>query len=162
MPIYMNYEGIKGSVTEAGHKDWVELESCQVGVHRSVTTAAGKAGNRSAGAPALSEIVCTKVLDKASVNIFKAALSGEGKKCVIDFCRSEANKIEKYLTITLDNTLISSYNISGHGGGDHTAPHESFSLNYTKIEYAMVSRDDKDKSGGSDRANYDLSAAKAG
>ena len=75
---------------------------------------------------------------------------------------SDFKSVEKYLTITLDNTLISSYNISGHGGGDHTAPMESFSLNYTKIEYAMVSRDDKDKSGGSDRANYDLSAAKAG
>lgn len=160
MPIYMQYDGIKGSATEAGHKDWIELESAQCGVNRHIETATGRGANRSAGAPSLSEITCTKNLDKASVNIFKASLSGEGKKCVIDFCRTEGDKVEKYLTITLENTLISSYSISGHGGSG--TPMESLSLNFTKIEYAMVNRDNKDKSGGSDRANFDVATGKAG
>jgi type VI secretion system secreted protein Hcp len=160
MPIYMQYEGIKGSVTEKGHVDWIELESCQVGANRHIETATGKGKNRSAGAPSLSEIVGSKTLCKASVNLFKASLSGEGKKVVIDFCRTEGDKVEKYLTITLENALISSYSISGHGGSG--TPMESLSLNYTKIEYAMVNRDAKDKSGGADRANFDLAAGVAG
>ena len=159
MPIYMQYDGIKGSVTEAGHKDWIELESCQVGANRQIETATGKGGNRSAGAPSLSEVSGSKTLCKASVNLFKASLSGEGKKCVLDFCRTEGDKVEKYLTITLENALISSYSISGHGGSG--TPMEMLSLNYTKIEYAMVNRDTKDKSGGSDRANFDVSTGKA-
>ena len=29
MPIYMNYDGIPGDVTSAGHEQWIELSSFQ-------------------------------------------------------------------------------------------------------------------------------------
>jgi type VI secretion system secreted protein Hcp len=164
MPIYMNYDGIKGSVTEEGHKEWVELQSCQFGASRPISTTPGQGVNRAGSAASVSEIMSTKSLDKSSVNLFKTAVgNGEGgKKCVIDFCRMEGNKMEVYLTITMEDTLISSHTISAHGGDAHSQPMESFSLNFTKIEFAMTNRDSKDKSGAKDRANFNLATGKSG
>src|SRR5262245_60441047 len=158
MPIYLKYEGIEGAVTAEGHKKWIELDSCQLGVHRSVTNATGRGANREASTPAVSEIVCTKQRDCSSTGLFKASLWGEGKKCTIDFCKTDQNKFEVYMQLELENTLISSYNVSGHGGDNHSNPMESLSLNFTKITFVTTHQDDKNKTGKPDRGSWDLAA----
>src|SRR5262245_49648230 len=141
MPIYMKIDGIDGSVTAEGHKKWIELESCQLGVNRHVTNATGRGTNREASAPAVSEIVVTKYLDCSSTGLFKLALWGEGKKVNIDFTKTDQNKFENYLQVELENTLISSYSNSGHGGTGHDRPMESMSLNFSKITFNTIHMD---------------------
>jgi type VI secretion system secreted protein Hcp len=162
MPIYMKYEGIDGSVTAKGHERWIELDSAQLGVNRHVTNPTGRGVNREASAPSVHEIVITKVQDCASTNLFKASLWGEGKKVKIDFCKTDKDKIEPYLQIELENTLVSSYSASGHGGGGgvHDRPTESLSLNFTRITYNTIAMDPSNKTGKPDRAMWDLAAAK--
>jgi type VI secretion system secreted protein Hcp len=160
MPIYMKYEGIDGGVTATGHEKWIELDSCQLGVNRHVTNPSGRGTNREASAPALSEIVVTKSQDLASANLFKASLWGEGKKVKIDFCKTDKDKLETYLQLELENTLVSSYSTSGHGGDNHSRPMESLSLNYTKIMYVSTLMDKANATGKPDRASWDLATAK--
>ncbi|MCE9529819.1 MAG: type VI secretion system tube protein Hcp [Planctomycetes bacterium] len=160
MPIYMQYDGIKGSVTEAGHKEWIELQSCQMGTHRNVTSAVGGSSNREASAPSISEIVITKNLDAASAELFRASLVGEGKKVKIDFCKTDKDKLTPYLQLELENTLVSSFSLSGHGGSGNSAPMESLSINFTKISLNHLSPDESNAKTKPIRAGYDLSAAK--
>jgi type VI secretion system secreted protein Hcp len=160
MPIYMNYEGITGSVTAAGHEKWIELQSCQMGVNRHITSPSGRGTNREAAAPSVSEIVVTKDLDCASTNLFRASLYGEGKKVKIDFCKTDKDKVEPYFQFELDNTLVSSYSVSGHGGDGHARPMESISLNFTKITYNTIGMDSANKTGKPDRAMWDLAQSK--
>jgi len=162
MPIYMKVDGIDGSVTATGHEKWIELDSAQVGVNRHITNSTGRGVNREASAPSVSEIVVTKVLDDASTGLFKASLWGEGKKVKIDFVKTDKNKIEPYLQLELENTLVSSYSCSGHGGGDgaHARPMESLSLNFTKITYNTIQMDAANKTAKPDRATWDLAQAK--
>jgi type VI secretion system secreted protein Hcp len=134
MPIYMNFDGIKGSVTAEGHKDWIELQSCQLGVNRHVTNATGRGVNREASAPAVGEIVVTKSEDCASTGLFRASL--------------------------WENTLVSSYSVSGHGGDNHSRPMESLSLNFTKITYNTIAMDSKNATAKPDRASWDLAQSK--
>ncbi len=157
MPIYMNYEGIKGDVTESGHKDWIEVNSFQWGVGRAIGSPTGRGMNREAAAPSVSEIVVTKPLDKSSNALLREALQGAGKKVTINFCKTEANKLETYLEIKLENVLISGFSESS--GGDR--PSESISLNFTKVEYAQLTGDVTGKLGAANRVSYDLAAAKA-
>ena len=141
MPIYMEYEGIKGSVTETGHKQWIDLESAQLGTHRNVKDPTGSNINREASVPSVSEIVVTKTQDDASADLFKAALCGTGKKVTIHFCRTAEGPnqpVKMYLEVVMENTLISSYNISGHGGAGSDRPMESLSLNFAKINYKAI------------------------
>lgn len=125
MPIYMNYEGIKGDA-KGKYLGWIELDSCQLGSHRNPN------GNNHGpiGVTSLSEIVVTKHQDSSSTHLFREAINGQGKKVTIEFVTEDSSA---YLSIELENALILSYSISGGSGGGK--PYESFSLNFTKVSY---------------------------
>lgn len=162
MPIYMKIDGVDGSVTAVGHEKWIELDSCQLGVNRHITSPTGRGTNREASAPAVSEIVVTKSLDCASAELFKLSLWGEGKKTKIDFCKTDKDKFETYFSYELENTLISSYSVSGTGGDASSRPMESLALNFTKITYVTTLMDDKNAGGKPSRAMWDLAQGKGG
>jgi len=134
MPIYMKIEGVEGPAT-GKYKDWIELESCQFGSPRHGTSAGGRATNRENSAPAISEIVVTKLQDSASSQLFRLSLEGEGKKTTIVFVKE--NNVP-YLELELENMLISNYSVSGHRGSSGLRPLESLSLNFTKITYKTM------------------------
>ena len=130
MPIYMKYEGIEGQA-RGRYTGWIELESCQMGNHRHASSPSGwKVG----APPNVSEIVATKIQDCTSVQLFKESVfGGTGKKVTIDFVGGNA---APYMSIELENTLVSSYQVSPAPGVNGERPHESFSLNATKIYYS--------------------------
>src|SRR5262245_47398243 len=99
MPIHLKYDGIDGSVTEAGHEKGSERSSCPRGVNRHINSPSGRGVNREAAAPHVGEIVVTKHQDCSSTNLFRAALWGEGKKVKIDFCKTDKEKLEPYLQL---------------------------------------------------------------
>jgi len=159
MPIYMKYDGITGQVTTDGFKDQVMVESFQFGVNRAMTSGA-KNANREASTPSVSEVVITKTQDAASADIVKTSLGGEGKKCIFSFTKSGTDMKEAaYMIITLEHTLISSFNMSSHGEG---IPNESLSLNFTKIEYKMMPSDPKNKTAAPKVATFDILTGKGG
>lgn len=122
MPIYMKFEGIVGPV-KGKYAGWIELESCQLASGRG---AAGGEHDKIR----ISDITISKRQDTSSTALFREALSGSGKKVTIDFVNAEG---VAYMTIELENTLISSVSMSGNGGEGAT---ESMSLNFTKIKYS--------------------------
>lgn len=134
MPIYMKFEGIKGSAT-GSYQGWIELESAQMGTSRNVSGSTGGNVNRESGVPSITEIVVTKLQDNSSTHLFREALSGSGKKVIIDFVRS-GECGAPYLSFEMENTLISNFSISGHGGDSRNKPVEFLSLNFTKISFS--------------------------
>ncbi len=157
MPIYMNYGdlAITGDVTEAGHPKWIELNSLQFGVSRSIASPVGGVNDRESTAPSVSEVVVTKVTDEATIQLLNEALQGEGKKVVIDFCKTDAGKLETYLTYTLTNCMISGHSLSSSGD----RPHESLSLNFAKVELKNVAMGADAKAGNPESLIYDLGLA---
>lgn len=132
MPIYMKYEGIEGEVT-GRYKGWIALESCQMGVHRHVASSRGPKEGKKAEAPSVNEIVVTKVQDCSSVHLFRESLQSVGKKVTIDFVNG---KEAPYMSLELENALVSSYSSSGSGGDNNGRPLESLSLNFAKISHS--------------------------
>ena len=160
MPIYMKYEGLDGSVTTQGYEKWAELQSVQLGVNRHITNPSGSGVNREASSPAMSEIVCTKDQDDCSAPLFKESLWGKGKTVKIHFLKTNKDKLASYLELVLTNTLVSNYSCSGHGGENHSTPMESFSLNFTKIEYKQIHNDPKNAAGKPETYTWDLATMK--
>ncbi|MEP6944429.1 MAG: type VI secretion system tube protein Hcp [Acidobacteriota bacterium] len=117
----MKYEGIVGPV-KGQHAGWIELESCQLG-----TSVPSNAARRSAEKQQISDIRISKRMDTSSTLLFRAAISGIGSKITIDFVNGDG---VAYMTLDLDDALISSTNVSGNGGRQAL---ESMSLNFTKI-----------------------------
>jgi type VI secretion system secreted protein Hcp len=153
----MKFGSIPGDVTTDGYKDWIELNSFQYGVGRSVSSGAG--GNtRESSAPNISEIVVTKHFDKASAKLYQDSVAGTfDTKVEIKMNTTTKQKTETFLTFELTDCGVSSYSLSS--GGEN--PMESLSLNFLKV---MVTPTPLDKSGQikkGDVVSYDLLAMKA-
>lgn len=156
MPIYLNYNKIPGDVTESTHTGWIELNSCQWGIGRGISSPTGGSADRESSAPSVSEIVVTKATDVSSTKLLNEAYQGEGQKCTIDFCKTDKGKLEVYLTLNLENTMISGHSISS--GGDR--PTESLSLNFTKVEFKNVNMGAAGETGSPDSVTYDIALGK--
>ena len=118
MSIYLEYDGIKGNVTVDGYKDHIEVLSVQFGVGRGISMEAGNLSNRESTRPSLSEISLTKVADNSVTAIFKEAVTvSEGKKVSIKFVRRGADKVQEYMSYTLEDCIVSGYSISAESEG---------------------------------------------
>jgi type VI secretion system secreted protein Hcp len=157
MPIYMKIEGVEGNVTAEGYKGWIEVNSCQFGIGRGVSSPHGSDVDREASTPSVSEIVVTKEADKASTKLFELALYGEGLKVNIDLCKTDKGKPEPYMQYELEDVLISGFSVSS--GGDR--PSESLSLNFTKIIFTYTPMKDKNETGDPVKVGYDLAQMKS-
>lgn len=122
---------IKGEAQVAGHENWINVDSFQLGVGRAISQAGG-GGDRDTSNPSFSEATFSRGTDKASPELFMQAVCGKSLGVAhIHFLQTGgADKKEQvYLKYELSDAIVSSYSISS--GGDR--PSESFSLNFTKI-----------------------------
>src|ERR1700690_307596 len=135
MPIYLKWGNslspeIKGEVTESDFRGWIELSSAQLGGRRTAPAPSAKSG-QSSSSPAIREIMVTKAFDSSSASLARESVQGRGTKVLIDFVKGTGPTADIYLELCLTETMISGYNISS--GGDR--PTESFTLNFTKLEW---------------------------
>ncbi len=157
MAIYMKYGSINGAVTTDGFAKWIELNSFQWGVGRSIGTAARGSTSREHSEPNLSEVTVTKVGDVATPKLFLDAVAGHlDNKVTIKFTTTTKGKVETFLTYELENTGLSHYSMSS--GGD--MPTESLSLNFTKISKTFTGMD-PGVSGSPETVGYDLTQMKS-
>ncbi len=163
MPIYMNYNDIKGDATADGHAGWIELQSFNWGVSRDISAPTGAAADRESSAPTLHEVVVTKNTDSSSPKLLNEAYQGDGQKVVIDFCKTDKGKLVVYLTLTLEDAMVSGHQFSSSGGSKEDAsnrPVESLTISYTKVEFKNTPMDDKGGPGSPDSVTYDVALGK--
>lgn len=155
MAIYLHVEGLEGDVTAAGHEGWIECESLQWGVGRSISTPTGSSQERESSAPSISEVSVVKNMDKCTPKLFEQACVGTSKLVKIDLVQT-GEQLDTYMSYELENSLISGYSVST--GGDR--PSESVSLNFTKLVMKYTPYDNKHNPGSPIPAGYDVSLGK--
>ncbi|WP_424813027.1 Hcp family type VI secretion system effector [Roseococcus sp. YIM B11640] len=157
MAIFLKYGSIKGETTQQAHKDWIEINSMQFGMGRSITASQGGASKRESTAPSISEIVLTKSMDISSPLLFKEALGGKAVEVKIELTQTDNNgKHIPYQKYVLSDAVIASYSISS--GGDR--PMESLSLNFMKVDSEYLNIDDKFASKTTGHVVYDVGEQK--
>ncbi len=81
-------------------------------------------------------ITLTKAQDKSSQQLFKLALTGKSfQQATITLVKKTGGK-QPYVVITLNNTLISSFQVGSSKGGQR--PEETLTLSYAKISEQYV------------------------
>jgi len=131
MSVFVQIPGITGGATEKNHTGWIQVDSMQFGVGRSLNKPLGHATSREAGQPTVSEIHVTKQMDNASIELFGwSVASFSTKKIQIDVT-STGRTDKPFASYKLENAVISGYSVSGSG---NSQPTESISFNFTKIE----------------------------
>jgi type VI secretion system secreted protein Hcp len=152
MAIYMKFGEIEGDVTTKGYEKWIQLDTLTFGVGRSIGSAMGKNKTREADHPTVSEIIVTKLIDKASTKLLVESLAGKlDTKTKIDFTTTADGGIETFLKLELTDCGLSQFSMQSNGA----EPQESLSLNFTKITYTHKALDSK-VNGTPVRVGYDL------
>jgi type VI secretion system secreted protein Hcp len=135
--MFLKIEGIEGESQDKNHKGWIEISSVQYGISASIPSSGEKTSKA-----AFSDVLITKVLDKASPKIAMSTANGEQYPSgEIHFCDSDSAMC--FYTIKLSNVIISQYSFSS--GGD--LPTESVSLAYGSMHWNYKTEKDDGKDG---------------
>jgi type VI secretion system secreted protein Hcp len=157
MAAYMKMTGLDGESTDEGHKNWILIESMSSGISRSINS--GAKDNERRGATHVSDVTISRQIDKSSVPLQVKAASGDLiDEVEIHFCQESSGKREPFLKYKLAKVIVSSYSV-GIASGE-SKPHESISLNFSKVDWTYIPFKDN-KPDGNVPGSYDLATGKA-
>jgi len=111
---YIKIDGIPGEALDDKHKDWIEVLGYQYGATQATSATASSSGGASSERVNLSDFTIRKYVDKASAKVFEACCKGQHiKEVVLNVNRAGGDKVT-YLTITLEEVVVSSVNFLGN------------------------------------------------
>lgn len=147
--LFIKFDGVNGEATERYHRDWSNMLSFNHGMYQPGLGGGATGGIRRRGDVIMDDIVCTKVLDKASPKIADAVCKGRVFRRVeielMTFTMNAGQVI--YYRYELRDVMVTSYTISGNSDGENR-PVEEFSLNCDEIKVIYTELDDKGKQKG--------------
>jgi type VI secretion system secreted protein Hcp len=154
--MFLEIDGIKGESTDSKHKDKIDILTYSWGESQK-----GDWGQSGKGCVAsmveMQEINFTFEMCKASPKLMESCATGKiASKATFTVRKAGGDTGIDYLTIKLENVLVSSYQTSGHSDAK---PVDSVTLRFDSIvvEYTSV---DKDKAGGKEIGGYSLKESK--
>lgn len=152
----LSEDKIDGESLDSKYKDKIQVLAWSWGISQSGTTHQGPGGG--AGKANFQDLSVTKYYDKASPNLQKACATGQHLKKAILICRKAGGDQLDYITITMENALITSVSTGGSGGEDRFT--ENISINFGKFKIEYVVQDDKGKGKAGPEFSYDIAASK--
>jgi type VI secretion system secreted protein Hcp len=168
---FLKIDGIEGESTDDKHKNEIEIESWSWG--ESQAAAAAHGGGGGAGKVSMQDFHFTSRLNKASPRLMLACATGEHIKQAVLIGRKAGDKPQEYLKFTLTDVLVSSYQAKA-GPSPHMQPGQptdgrslaidwgdgipadSFSLNFSKIEFQVAVQRPDGTLGDATKAGWDL------
>ena len=106
---------VEGESADSKHKGEIELESWSFGVSNASSALQG--GGAGSGKSVPLDFNATKKTDKSTPRLAQAVATGDHFKSAIITVRKAGGTQQEYLTITLSDVFISSYQAGGSGGG---------------------------------------------
>lgn len=152
---FLELQGIDGESRDQEYQDKIELQSVQWGSsnHSSFEHGTGSG----IGIGAMHNIVCSKYMDKASLNLHKYCMTGKvipsGQVTLLKL--QDQTKIA-YFKVKLTNIVVTSWNLSGNGDGQ--LPMETFELHFVKSESTYLPQGDSGDPEGNVDFNWDIQA----
>lgn len=172
MAIFLQLKGkdIKGQVTNKQHKDWIEVDTFLLGASRQIDTPVGNTNNRDASRVHFDNLTLTKKVDSATAKLFAQMFTGDSlQQAIIHVCKTN-DALQPYLEITLDNVLLSHFELSSNNEAEnrnaannvqinHSVPTETIRLDFSKIEFRHIPSGADNKNGSPYSTGYDLATA---
>src|SRR6185503_12385495 len=121
-----------GEATDAKHKGEIDILSFSWGEAQTGTS--GHGGGGGAGKVVPQDFALTKLMDKSTPVLYISCATGTHfKSAILTARKAGAGTQQEYLTVTMEDVLVTSYQVGGSGGGD-VVPTESLTLNFAKLE----------------------------
>ncbi len=129
---FLKIEGVDGESTDDKHKNEIDLSTWGFGAATPTTVSPGAGAGAGAGKVSLHDFRFTKKIDKASPKLFQACCSGTHLKTATLTCRRAGPSPFEFVTVTLGNVVVDSYDASGATASGE--PLEQVSLAYATIQ----------------------------
>ncbi|MBU3031501.1 Hcp family type VI secretion system effector [Paracoccus marinaquae] len=153
---YLQIEDVPGESKRAGHEDEIVISSFSWGAMRAAFRNSG--GQRESGLPEVQSVSISKDYDASSPYLALACIKAKNLgDVVLTLRKDQGDEHSDYLTMTLTNTLVENYQVSGGGGGNAV---DSLSLSFDSIKVKYVQDADDLTAGGEHEVEYDVLAAK--
>jgi type VI secretion system secreted protein Hcp len=148
---FLQIDGIPGESTDSKHNGEISIASWSWGeTQATVPSQGGEVGKVS-----MQDFHFTKAVDKASPKLMLACASGQHIKNAVLSCRKAGGALKDFLTITLTEVTVSSYEIAGNSGAA-IDPTDQFALHFAKIEFNYVQQKPDGTMGESTQAGWDV------
>lgn len=153
---FLKLQGIDGESTDAKHAGEIEVLSWSFGATQAGSFGAGSGGG--AGKVQMQDFHFVMKINKASPKLMLACATGEHIKSAKLTCRKAGGDQQEYMSMTLSDALVSSYQTGGSAGD--AIPTDQFSLNFSKIEYEYKPQKQDGTLDSPVKTGYDLKANK--
>jgi type VI secretion system secreted protein Hcp len=154
---FLKIASIDGESADAKHKGEIEVESFSWGETASAA-GAGHGSGGAAGKVQPQDFHFVKKLDKSSPVLMVGCATGQHFKTAILSGRKAGKSQQDYLKITMDDVLISSYQVSGSAGD--VVPTDQVSFNFAKLELSIKEQKADGSVGAEVKQKYDFAANK--
>jgi type VI secretion system secreted protein Hcp len=132
---FLEIDGIKGESQDDKHPGSIEVESFSWGASNPGNAAAGGGGG--AGKVSFQDLHFASKTSKASPSLFLACASGMHFKKAVLTVRKAGERPVEYYKVTLSDLLVTGFNSAGDDRGEDSTPTDQFSLNFSRIEFAV-------------------------
>ena len=150
---FLKIDGIPGESTDLKRKDHIDVEAWSWGEVRAIAPGGGTGAG--AGKVEMQDLNFTAGFSKASPQLMLACASGKHLKSAVLSARRKGDKSDlDFLTFTLSDVLVSSYQTGGAEAGEIT-PADSVSLNFAKLQIEYKEQKADGSLGGSIKVGWD-------
>lgn len=139
--MFLKIKTIDGETTdkEMAKEKAIDILAWSWGVSNSGTTHMGGGGG--SGKANFQDISVTKYIDASSHALLLACATGEHYEEAVLTVRKAGKTQQPYVTITMNEVMVTSVSTGGSGGEDRLT--ENVSLNFAKVKFEYFQQDEK-------------------
>jgi type VI secretion system secreted protein Hcp len=153
---FLRVDGIQGESADAKHKGEIDVLSWSWG--ETQPTPPGPGGGGGVGKVEMSDLTVVTRVSKASPHLLLACASGKHIKSAVLTGRKAGKGQQEFLTFSLSDILVSSYQTGGSGSVE--PPMDSVSLNFAKIQVEYKEQKADGRLGETVKVGWDRKANK--
>ena len=155
---FLKIDAIPGESTDDKHRDEIEVESWSWGATQVGAPPGGGGGG--AGRVSIQDLNFVTRTSKASPVLFLSCASGKHLSKAVLTARKAGKDQSEFLTLTMSDLLISSYQIAGSETAD-AVQMDQVSMNFSKIEFEYKVQKADGSLGAPVRAGWDVAQNKS-
>ena len=152
--MFLKLNGVDGESKDKAHGKEIDILSWSWGMSNSGSAHVG--GGAGSGKVSVQDLSLTKYLDSSSAPLMLSCCNGEHFGSAVLTVRKAGEKPLEYLTIKLQEVLITSVSTGASGGDDRLI--ENVSLNFAKVKVEYLPQEAKGGKGNMIPFSWDIAA----
>ncbi len=152
--MFIKIGDLKGEAKDKGHAGEIDVLAWSWGVSNSGNAHMG--GGQGAGKVNVQDLSFTKYIDKSSPDLMLVCCNGKHIPEAKLVVRKAGETPLDYLTITMNDLIVTSVSTGGSGGEDRLT--ENVTLNFAKVKVNYVEQTEKGSAGAKPQMGWDIAA----